>query len=219
MKRIVFFDIDGTLIDSMKGMKDISPKVKQIIKDIQRRGDYAFIATGRPYGFLPNSILDFGFDGFILANGAHIIVNNETIYSDSIDKIFIKNLVDELENNNVEYVLQGEKHCYMKNHFNNFHNYLDKIEVPKKYIKDEYNCEDIHIHKVEMLCKDDEMENFNDLKNLYEDGYRCIYQDGTEGNRNIYLKNFEDEKSTVINIQDENEFSQFQDYISNLRMS
>ena len=173
MKRIVFFDIDGTLIDSMKGMKDISPKVKQIIKDIQRRGDYAFIATGRPYGFLPNSILDFGFDGFILANGAHIIVNNETIYSDSIDKIFIKNLVDELENNNVEYVLQGEKHCYMKNHFNNFHNYLDKIEVPKKYIKDEYNCEEIHIHKVEMLCKDDEMENL--CLNIIKKNPQCDY--------------------------------------------
>ena len=27
---------------------------------------------------------------------------------------------------------------------------------------------------------DDLMENFNDLKNLYEDGYRCIYQDGNE---------------------------------------
>lgn len=61
------------------------------------------------------------------------------------------------------------------------------------------------------------MENFNDLKNLYEDGYRCIYQDGTEGNRNIYLKNFYDEKSTVVNLQDENEFLQFQDYISGLR--
>ena len=63
------------------------------------------------------------------------------------------------------------------------------------------------------------MENFNDLKNLYEDGYRCIYQDGTEGNRNIYLKNFEDEKSAVVNLQDENEFNQFQDYIGGLRMS
>ena len=61
------------------------------------------------------------------------------------------------------------------------------------------------------------MENFNDLKNLYEDGYRCIYQDGTEGNRNICLKNFYDEKSTVVNLQDENEFLQFQDYISGLR--
>ncbi|MEG0180391.1 MAG: hypothetical protein RR657_00760 [Peptostreptococcaceae bacterium] len=63
------------------------------------------------------------------------------------------------------------------------------------------------------------MENFNNLKNLYEDGFRCIYHDGEEGNRNIYLKNFDDEKSTVVNLQDENEFSQFQDYISNLRMS
>ena len=63
------------------------------------------------------------------------------------------------------------------------------------------------------------MDNFNDLKNLYENGYRCIYQDGNEGNRNIYLKNFDEEKSTVVNLQDENEFSQFQSYINNLRMS
>ena len=63
------------------------------------------------------------------------------------------------------------------------------------------------------------MENFKDLKNLYEDGYRCIYQDGTEGNRTLYLKNFYDEKSTVVNIQDENEFLQFQNYLGGLRMS
>lgn len=63
------------------------------------------------------------------------------------------------------------------------------------------------------------MENFNDLKNLYENGYRCIYQDGTECNRNIYLKNFDEEKSKVVTLQDENEFYQFQDYVSNLRMS
>ena len=62
------------------------------------------------------------------------------------------------------------------------------------------------------------MENFNDLKKLYEDGYRCIYQDGTEGDRNIYLKNLYEEKSKVVNLQDENEFSQFQEYISSLRM-
>lgn len=159
MKKIVFFDIDGTLIDSMNGIKDISQKVKQAIKEIQNNGDYAFIATGRPYAFLPNTILEFGFDGFILANGAHIIINDKTIYSDSIDKVFIKELVDELEKNNIEYVLQGENNCYMKKHFKDFHAYLDKIEVPKKYIVDEYNCEEIDVHKIEILCKDDEMEN------------------------------------------------------------
>ena len=159
MKKIIFFDIDGTLIDSMNGIKSISPKVKQEIKEIQKNGDYAFIATGRPYAFLPKTILDFGFDGFILSNGAHIIINNKTIYSDSIDKVFIKALVDELEENNIEYVLQGEENCYMKKHFKDFHAYLDKIEVPKKHIKDEYNCEEIDVYKLEILCKNDEMEN------------------------------------------------------------
>ncbi len=173
MKRIVFFDIDGTLIDSMKGMKDISPKVKEAIKGLQKYGDYAFIATGRPYAFLPKTILEFGFDGFILSNGAHIIMNNKTIYTDSIDRVFIKNLVEELENNYIEYVLQGETHCYMKKHFKNFHDYLDKIEVPKNYIKDEYNCEEINIHKVEMLCKDDMMENL--CLNIIRKNPECDY--------------------------------------------
>lgn len=158
MKKIIFFDIDGTLIDSINGIKNISPNVKKAIKELQRNGNYAFIATGRPYAFLPSTILDFGFDGFILANGAHIIINNRTIYSDSIDKVFIKTLVEQLENNNIEYVLQGEKYCYMKDCFKNFHNYLDKIEVSKRYIKHNYNCEEIDIHKVEVMCEDDEME-------------------------------------------------------------
>ena len=80
-----------------------------------------------------------------------------------------------------------------------------------------FYSEKIYIDKY--VWVDDEMENFNDLKKLYEDGYRCIYQDGSEGNRTIYLKNFDNEKSTVVNLQDENEFSQFQNYISGLRMS
>ena len=159
MKKVIFFDIDGTLIDSINGIKDMSKKVKESIKEIQKNGDYAFIATGRPYAFLPNTILEFGFDGFILANGAHIVINNKTIYSDSIDKVFIKELVDKLEENNIEYVLQGENNCYMKKYFKDFHAYLDKIEVPKKHIKDEYNCEEIDVYKLEILCKNDEMEN------------------------------------------------------------
>lgn len=173
MKKIVFFDIDGTLIDSMNGMKEITPKVKEEIKNIQRNGDYAFIATGRPYGFLPNTILEFGFDGFILANGAHIIINNKTIYSDTIDKKFIKFLVDQLENNNVQYVLQGEKYCYMKKDFKDFHGYLETAEVPKKYIKDEYNCDEIDIHKVEMLCVDDTMEEL--CLNIIKQNPTCDY--------------------------------------------
>ena len=35
------------------------------------------------------------------------------------------------------------------------------------------------------------MSDFNTIKNLYEDGYRCIYYDKLENNHTIYLKNFD----------------------------
>ena len=63
------------------------------------------------------------------------------------------------------------------------------------------------------------MSDFNTLKSLYEYWYRCIYYDKLENNHTIYLKNFDNENSTVIELEDENEFSQFQDYINDLRMS
>jgi hypothetical protein len=66
------------------------------------------------------------------------------------------------------------------------------------------------------------MTKFNDLKDLYEDGYRCIYHDTTENEKHtIYLKNFynERDKSLELELDDEAEFNQFKDYIKNLRMS
>ena len=93
MRKAIFLDIDGTLIDCMGDIKDITSNVKKAIKKVQEKGDYVFVATGRPYALLDKNILDFGFDGFILANGAHVIINNETIYSEPIEKEFIKNIV------------------------------------------------------------------------------------------------------------------------------
>ena len=42
------------------------------------------------------------------------------------------------------------------------------------------------------------MYNFENVKGLYEDGYRCIYYDNTENNPSVYLKNFESEDSKEI---------------------
>ena len=63
------------------------------------------------------------------------------------------------------------------------------------------------------------MAKFNQLKDLYEDGYRCIYYDSTANSHTIYLKNFDTEGSEVIELEDDNDFSEFKDYIRDLRMS
>ncbi|EQF22847.1 putative evolved beta-galactosidase beta-subunit [Clostridioides difficile CD160] len=63
------------------------------------------------------------------------------------------------------------------------------------------------------------MDDFSKLKNLYEDGYRCIYHDCVDNNYTIYLKNFYTEGSETIKLSSESDFSQFKDYIDGLRMS
>lgn len=158
MRKAIFLDIDGTLIDCIGGIKDITPNVKNAIKNVQDKGDYVFISTGRPYALLDKNILNFGFDGFILANGAHVIINNETIYSEPIEKEFIKNIITELENNNIQYILQGELYSYMKSSCIDFYKYYDEMGVSRTYFKDEFNIEEIDVHKFEMLCPNEEIK-------------------------------------------------------------
>ena len=52
MKKAIFFDIDGTLLDYFGDITDMTSRVKESIRALQNEGHYVFIATGRPYAFL-----------------------------------------------------------------------------------------------------------------------------------------------------------------------
>ncbi|MGL4874160.1 MAG: HAD family hydrolase [Clostridium sp.] len=159
MKKAIFLDIDGTLLDCLNGITEITDTVKTVIKGIQEKGDYVFIATGRPYAFLSKSILDFGFDGFVLANGAHVIVNGQTIYSDYIKKDNLQKMVSIFDKEGIQYILQSDRYSYMKSEFKEFYDFYESVGVSLNLIKDEYNLEDLDIFKVEMLCLNDDLSN------------------------------------------------------------
>ena len=187
MRKAIFLDIDGTLIDCIGGIKDITPNVKNAIKNVQDKGDYVFISTGRPYALLDKNILNFGFDGFILANGAHVIINNKTIYSEPIEKEFIKNIVTELENNNIQYILQGELYSYMKDSCKEFYKYYDEMGVSRRYFKDKFNIEEIDVHKLEMLCPNDEIKEL--CLSLIKTNPECDYFSSVNKSAiEVYLK-------------------------------
>lgn len=61
------------------------------------------------------------------------------------------------------------------------------------------------------------MYDFKGVKDLYQDGYRCIYYDNETENPLVYLKNFDNEDSKEVEFKDEQEFEQFKNYIGGLR--
>lgn len=79
--KIVFFDIDGTLIDTKK--KQISIRTLEMLKKLKKRGIVLCIATGRA----PLELPSFGtveFDAFLTFNGSYCYNRYETIFSNPL---------------------------------------------------------------------------------------------------------------------------------------
>ncbi|WP_238884062.1 HAD family hydrolase [Clostridium sp. YIM B02551] len=180
MKKAVFFDIDGTLIDCLNGLTDITPRVKKAIRKLQERGDYVFLATGRPYAFLNEALLNFGFNGFVLTNGSYVKLADKCIYKEAIKKETVKEIVGKFEELNIEYILQGEEYSYIKNTHRKLHSFYDSYKISKKYLEGNYVLDEVDTYKIEMLCKDQESidycltlgkDSFDYMHNLEEGSF------------------------------------------------
>lgn len=177
MKKAVFFDIDGTLIHSANGIKEIRTVVKDAIQMIRENGDYVFIATGRPYAFLNEELLSVDFDGFVLANGAHVILNGEDIYKDPMDKNFVKKIISVFDEHEIQYILEGNYKSYLKAEFKEMNHLYQELGVMSKMLESDYEVDEIDVYKVEMLCTSPEKEQIClDLieKNPEYDHYHSI---------------------------------------------
>lgn len=103
-KKIVFIDIDGTLVND-NGV--IPPSTKIAIKKARNNGHYVFLCTGRSKTEIYDNILEIGFDGIIAAAGGYIEVNNNVIFHKTVNKDATKHVVEYFNNNNVEYYLES----------------------------------------------------------------------------------------------------------------
>ena len=81
VKKVLFFDIDGTLLNSEL---KIPEGVKKELKRLKDAGHYLFVASGRPLAFISNQVIEAGFDGFVLCNGAHVELNHKIIFENRI---------------------------------------------------------------------------------------------------------------------------------------
>ncbi|KNF09435.1 hypothetical protein CLPU_3c02140 [Gottschalkia purinilytica] len=59
-----------------------------------------------------------------------------------------------------------------------------------------------------------EKSHLREIKNLYENGFRCIrYDNGEDGKLTVHLKNFEDEKIDTLIYNDEEQILQIKNFI------
>lgn len=112
MKKLFLCDIDGTIIDGSRNMKEISDKTKYAIKELAK-DNYVFIASGRCKGLLEKQILDLGCNGYILCNGAYAEVDGKEIFAEYFDHNVIEYVMDCALKNHGFYVLESLNHMFV----------------------------------------------------------------------------------------------------------
>jgi hypothetical protein len=111
VRRAVFFDIDGTLLDFQNWIPESTVRA---IRALRANGHYAFLCSGRARSYIQNpSLLGIGFDGVVAACGTHVELGEQMLYEYLIDRELAEYTVKTVRTYGFRPILEGPKHLYM----------------------------------------------------------------------------------------------------------
>jgi Cof subfamily protein (haloacid dehalogenase superfamily) len=125
MEKVIFFDIDGTLIHhDDEGKKQIPSTVITELKRLRDAGYLLFLASGRPFAFIDAAVSGFTFDGYILSNGAHVENHDTFLYHHPIERTKVEDLLVRLKEYGCEYILETKRGTYLDPNYTKLHEFF-----------------------------------------------------------------------------------------------
>ncbi|MBR6873956.1 MAG: HAD family hydrolase [Ruminococcus sp.] len=85
MKKIMFFDIDGTLVPE-DGSSGVPESTVRALRLARKAGSVLCVSTGRPAVNVGGDITGLGFDAYIYGCGTHIVCGGREVYYRTVDR-------------------------------------------------------------------------------------------------------------------------------------
>lgn len=137
-KKIIFFDIDGTLIDEQTG--NVPQSTIEAIHQAKQNGHICIVNTGRPLATIDQIIKDIEFDGYICGCGTYIEYHNQTIFHTELNKELRKNVIQMIIDCQMDTVLEGKNKVFFLE--KNYHPFIS--EIKQRYINVGFSVEEFH---------------------------------------------------------------------------
>ncbi|MFC4322575.1 Cof-type HAD-IIB family hydrolase [Litchfieldia salsa] len=135
MKKIIFMDIDGTLVND-NGI--IPESAKLAVREARKNGHLVFICTGRSKAELFSDILEVGFDGIIGAAGGYVEVGSEVIFHEVVKKEAVQQVVSYFDQHKIDFYLESNGGLFAsKNCKKHIGRIIDKWLTEKPEAKEE----------------------------------------------------------------------------------
>jgi hypothetical protein len=102
-KKVLFFDIDGTLMDADGS---VAESTIEALHRAKAKGHKLFVCTGRAKGQVFPKILNIGFDGVVAVAGAEVWVGEQVIFQSFMEPSQVERFLQFFENRHCSYGLQ-----------------------------------------------------------------------------------------------------------------
>ncbi|MDQ1147843.1 Cof subfamily protein (haloacid dehalogenase superfamily) [Bacillus sp. SORGH_AS 510] len=121
-KPIVFFDIDGTILNEDKVIPE---STKTAIRLLQEKGIHTVIATGRVPKMFYWILKELNIDSYVAMNGQYVVFEGQEIYSNPIDSDILQSLSAMTASNghalaycsHLDYKVTEKNHPYIESSF------------------------------------------------------------------------------------------------------
>ncbi|MFS0638023.1 Cof-type HAD-IIB family hydrolase [Mesobacillus foraminis] len=104
MQKIIFMDVDGTLVNDHGVVPD---SAKLAVQKARQNGHLVFICTGRSKAELFKDIIDIGFDGIIGAAGGYIEAREQVLLHERVKKEDVQHLVQFFNQHGIDFYLES----------------------------------------------------------------------------------------------------------------
>lgn len=112
--KIIFFDIDGTILSHRTGQ--ISESTRVAIRKARANGHLVFINSGRTYAEIDDTTKEIGFDGYVCGCGTYITFHGLELKRVSLSEATCRKIIRDLRKHRIDAVLEGTETIYFDRH-------------------------------------------------------------------------------------------------------
>ncbi|MFT3877839.1 MAG: Cof-type HAD-IIB family hydrolase [Propioniciclava sp.] len=114
MPRIIFLDVDGTVVDYSNQLPDSAVAA---IQAARRAGHLVYLTTGRSKAEMYEELWEIGIDGMIGGNGSYVEHRGEVVMHQTLTLDECRAIVDWLHARGLEFYLEANSGLYGSEHF------------------------------------------------------------------------------------------------------
>lgn len=108
-KKIIFFDVDGTIMNGL----NMSDKVWKAIQQLKEKGHILVLSTGRSLPSIHGQLKDLDIENMICSAGGTVVIHHQIVYQCCMEKEHLEEILTYFDNHGLLYNLECNDHNYI----------------------------------------------------------------------------------------------------------